>query len=325
MNRKVFQGALVSLLCILFTGGLSACQAKEPETITVGVVNFVEALFPVFEGFKEGMEGLGYMEGEEITYIYREATTQAELGPIAQEFVESNVNLILSISTPATIAAKEATAETGIPVVFAPVTDPVDAGLAESLSHPGGNLTGVTNLGSESRRLEWLSKLAPGIKNIYVPYNSKDRSAAAALVTAQEAASELGLVLITREATDNDQMKAAIDETPEDVDAIFMLPEGLAINNIQGFVTTAIKRKLPLSGPTTAQVEAGALVSYGLDLFSAGQQAARLADQILRGTDPAVLPIEEAEFHLALNLKTAEAIGLEIPEPLLNQANKIYR
>jgi putative ABC transport system substrate-binding protein len=103
-----------------------------------------------------------------------------------------------------------------------------------------------------------------------------------------------------------------------------MLPEGLAIEHIQEFVTTAIERKLPLAGPTTTQVKEGALLSYGLDLSSAGEQAARLADQILRGTDPAVLPIEEAEFYLAINLETAAAIGLEIPEPILNQADEIF-
>jgi putative ABC transport system substrate-binding protein len=119
-------------------------------------------------------------------------------------------------------------------------------------------------------------------------------------------------------------MKAAIAATPTDVDAIFMLPEGLAVNNTQEFVRTSIERGLPLSGPTTTQVGEGALVSYGLDLFAAGQQAARLADQILRGTDPAVLPIEEAEFYLAINLETAEAIGLKIPDSILNLADEIF-
>jgi putative ABC transport system substrate-binding protein len=131
--------------------------------------------------------------------------------------------------------------------------------------------------------------------------------------------------LITREASDDEQMTAAINEMPVDADAVFMLPEGLAINHIQEFVNTTINRQLPLSGPTTTQVEAGALVSYGLDLFSAGEQAARLADQIIRGIDPAVLPIEEAEFNLAINLNTAEAIGLKIDPDILNQADEIFR
>jgi putative ABC transport system substrate-binding protein len=325
MNTRVFSKSVLVVLCTFLTYGLNACQVTEPEKITVGVVNFVVALQPVFEGFKQGMAELGYSEGENIIYIYREATNQNELNPIANEFVASKVDLILSISTPATIAAKEATGETRIPVVFAPVTDPVSAGLAESLSNPGGNLTGITNLGSESRRLEWLLKLAPETKEIYIPYNPKDPSAAAALVTARSAALELGVDLVTREASDDEQMTAAINEMPVDADAVFMLPEGLAINHIQEFVNTTINRQLPLSGPTTTQVEAGALVSYGLDLFSAGEQAARLADQIIRGIDPAVLPIEEAEFNLAINLNTAEAIGLKIDPDILNQADEIFR
>jgi putative tryptophan/tyrosine transport system substrate-binding protein len=313
------------IFCILFAWGFSACQPKQPEMITVGVVNFVKALEPALDGFKAGMTGLGYIEGEDIVYLYEgEAATQELLEKIAMGFVEDQVDIILSISTPATLAAQRATTGTNIPVVFVPVTDPVSTGMVESLSNPGGNLTGVTNAGSESRRLEWLTKLAPGIETIYIPHNSNDASATSALQTAQEAALKLGVELVPQEATDDEQMENAVHAIPDNADAIFMLPDSLAIRFLPDLVANAIERRLPLSAPTSAQVQNGALISYGLDLFESGKQAGRLADQILRGTAPAVLPVEEAIFFLAINLDTARALELTIPEEIIRQADLIY-
>ena len=322
-NTRRFVKQIVLYLFIGF--GLFACQPKE-RMITVGVVNFSKALEPTLDGFQARMTELGYIEGENITYLYDgPGRTQEELNQIAVQFVEAKVDLILSISTPASQAARDATVENKIPVIFAPVTNPESAGLVSSLSQPGDNMTGVTNLSAENLRLAWLIKINPDIKKVYIVYNSNDASANNALETALKAAQELNVELILREATNSEQIHTALNEIPEDIHAIFMLPDGLAISNIEAFVKTAIERQLPLCGPTTTQVKDGALISYGLDVYSAGEQAARLADQILNGIDPAVLPVEEAKFFLAINLQTADLIGLNIPDEILNQADIIER
>jgi putative ABC transport system substrate-binding protein len=327
MNRKYDRLLMWVLFAILFAIGLSACTQK--ESIRVGVVSAGLGLDDVYEGFKVGMADLGYAEDENITYSYPNlgATTveEEEREQIASDFVDSGVDLLLSMGTAASVSAKKATDGTELPVVFAPVTDPVDAKLVVDLSSPGGNLTGVTNGGSESRRLEWLLDLYPGtIKEIYVVYNSADSSALVALETAEETAAKLGVSLITEPVTTDEEMTEAIRQTPDEADAIFMLPEVMAVSHTADFVALALERKLPLAGPTTTQVEDGALVSYGLNLFEAGKQAARLADQILRGADPGTLPVEEAEFQLAINLDTAAAIELDIPDEIINQANMTF-
>ncbi|HJS28289.1 MAG TPA: ABC transporter substrate-binding protein [Anaerolineales bacterium] len=327
MNRKYDRLLMGVFLAVLFALGLSSC---EPEETRIGVVSAGLGLDDVYEGFKVGMVDLGYVEDENITYSYPNlgdtSVEEEEREQIASELIESGVDLLLSMGTAATISAKNATDGTELPVVFAPVTDPVDAKLMEDPSSPGGNLTGVTNGGSESRRLEWLRDLSPEtIKEIYVVYNSDDQSALVALATAEETAAKLGVSLITEPVTSDEAMVEAILQTPEEADAIFMLPEVMAVSHTADFVALALERKLPLAGPTTTQVEDGALVSYGLNLFEAGKQAARLADQILRGADPGTLPVEEAEFQLAINLDTAAAIGLDIPDEIINQANQVFR
>ncbi len=325
MKPNIRQLILLIVLCAPSVLGLVACRAEE-EMINIGVVNFLPAMEPVLAGFKENMTALGYVEGENITYLYDGPTVdQAELANVAANLVEANVDMILAFSTPAALAAQKAAAETEIPVVFAPVTDPVGTGLVAKISEPGGNVTGISNGRSEMRRLEWFLELVPDVKRIYVPYNSIDPSAQAALQAAQTAAVELDVELIPQPGTDSAEMLEAINSIPDDVDAVYMLPDVLAISLMDQLVASTIERRLPLSGPTADQVAEGALISFGIDFHSVGVQAARLADQILRGSDPAVLPVEEGEFFLVINLKTAEAIGLEIDDTILQQANRIIR
>jgi putative ABC transport system substrate-binding protein len=307
---------------------LTACGRTQPqETYTIGVVNPSLLQETTVEGFKEGMAELGYIEGENVTYLYEGATDSIDgLDLVAQGLVEADVDLILSITTPATQAVQRATAGTDIPVVFVPVTDPVGAGLMDSLRHPGGNITGVTGGAQEGRQLEWLIRVVPTIEQVYVPYNPEDRSAVLALETVREAAKILGVEIIAREASTPEQATAAFENIPEDADAIFFLPDSLINARIDDWIEMAIELGLPTSAPNLAAVEGGHLTTYGIDLAAAArQEAARLADQILQGIPPADLPVETAEFYSAINLKTAEAIGVDISDEVLLQADIIIR
>ena len=310
---------LVSLL-------LTACGDR-PKTYTVGVINPSSYQEKTLEGFKEGMTEFGYIEGENITYIYEGTTADLDrLDAVAQGLVEANVNLIFSMTTPATLAAQQATAGTDIPVVFIPVTDPVGAGLVKSLKQPGGNITGVTFSAQEGRRLEWLVQIAPTVTEIYIPYNPEDRSAVLAMEMASAAAEKLNVGVIKRQVGSSEEVATAFENIPNEADAIFFLPDTVVSARIGDWLEMAIELKLPTSGPEPTGVEYGHLTAYGIDIAaSAKQQAARLADQILRGTKPSDLPIEMAEFFLAINLKTAEAIGLDIPDEVLLEADIIIR
>jgi putative ABC transport system substrate-binding protein len=318
---------IIFVWIIVLSLPLTACgRTRSQETYTIGVINTVPDLDDTFGGFKEGMTESGYIEGENITYLYEGASSDLDrLDSVAQGLVGADVDLILSITTPATQAAQRATAGTDIPVVFVPVTDPVGAGLVDSLGHPGGNITGVTFGAQEGRRLEWLIQVVPTIEQIYAPYNPGDRSAVLALKTASEAAAILDVELITCEVSTPEQVAAAFENIPEEADAIFFLPDSLVSTRMPDHVETAIRLQLPTSGANIEAVKNGALASYGMEQRSSGEKAARLADQILQGIKPADLPVETAEFYSAINLKTAEAIGVDISDEVLLQADIIIR
>jgi putative tryptophan/tyrosine transport system substrate-binding protein len=317
----------VYFLASFITGFLTACASPSPTpapVITIGVINLSPQLEPVLDGFKTGLAALGYSN---VKYIYDgPAPDIPGLDPIAERLVAANVDLILAISTPASQAAYRATLNNPVPIVFGPVTDPIAAKVVTNLNFPGGNITGVRlGLESEEQRLNLLVQLVPGVQRIFVPYNSTDQSANSSVMAAQRAAEELGVELILFEALDDDQITLAVESIPYDVQAIFLPQDSRVAARIDDFAAAAIARKLPLSTPTDGQVERGALISYSFRLTVLGEQQARLADQILQGTNPGDLPVEIAEFFLTLNLKTAEAIGLVIPDQVLRAADQIIR
>ena len=323
MKGKARHLGLFLLLATLFCG---CTGAPKPENYTIGVILFAPTLEPTYTGFKQGMTDLGYVEGENVTYLYGGPTDSIDqLDGVAQDLVKANVDLILSISTPATQAAKKATAENHIPVVFVPLTDPVGAGLVVSLTQPGGNITGVTFGLQEVRRLEWLQKLVPDVKRVFIIYNPNEGNANLALKMVTETAPGLGLEIIAREAPTPDDVTAALANLPDDIDALYLLPDSQTESQWAEILAAANARNLPTSVANVGRVNDGALYTYAMKLDLGGRQAAGLADQILQGVLPADLPVEMTEFFLALNLKEAQTIGLAIPDEILSQADTIIR
>lgn len=324
-HRRIFIGLSLGII-ILFA--LVGCRAKNAaaKPIVIGVINLSPQLEPIWLGFQTGLTALGYDEAQ-VTYVYAGPSPNIEaLDGLAQDLVAAEVDLILSISTPATQAAHRATLDTEISVIFAPVTDPVAAGVVNNTSQPGGNVTGIA-LGtlSEGQRLQWLLRLAPNIQRIYLPYNINDASAVASVNAVLAAADLLGVTVITQEVNIEAEIETVIATIPEDVQAIFLAQDSLVAAHIVEFAAAAIAHQLPLCSPTDGQVEQGALVSYSFRLNEIGQQAARLADQIFTGIPAADLPIETAEFFLTINLKTAEAIHLTISDDILRTADRVIR
>jgi putative tryptophan/tyrosine transport system substrate-binding protein len=326
MGGKTKRSAIL-IWVVLLTMALAACDNEKKTTYSVGVINVTPTLDQTLAGFKKGMTELGYTEGKKIRYLYDEPTKDmSKLSAAVQTLVAAKVDLILSITTPATLAAKQATAGIGLPVVFAVVTDPVGAGIVDSLQHPEGHITGVAFGIAEARRLEWLVRIAPQIKQIYVPFNPKDRSPVLALKMVRAAAAKLGVKLITREVHDSETLNNAVLNIPAEADAVFHLPDSLIGTRLSDLVTTANQRGLSTSAANIMDVNRyHMLTSFGLDQHLIGKQAARLADQILKGGKPADLPVEMAEFYLAINLKVAKTIGLTIPDEILRQADIIIR
>lgn len=324
-NLKTYHPVLLIGILLFALGGLLTACGSGQKTYTIGVINLAPPLDAALDGFKAGMAERGYIESENVTYIYEGATGSVDaLDATAQRLVERDVDLILSITTPATQAAQRATAETDIPVVFVPVTDPVAAGLVQSLRRPGGNITGIMTGGTEGARLQWQLKIAPNVEKVYIPYNP-DGSSTSSLAATEAAAEQLNVELVTQVATNPDEVAAAIEAIPEDADAIFILNDGFIETQIDKFIEAALERDIPISASSLLHVSAGVLFAYGHRHEVNGQAAAGLAAQILEGVEPADLPVETAETFLSINLKSAEAIGLDIPDSILRQADTVIR
>lgn len=331
---KKIQAILLILIASLTASLLTACnttpnsdtQNVETEVSTVGIVNIAAILDPVVDGLKVGMSEFEYVEGTNINYIYNGPVSRDDLNKEIQSLIDQDVDIIVSLTTPATIAAKEMTQENQVPVVFVPVNDPVGTGIVSDLTNPGGNITGIISGASETRRLEWLLTIAPDSKRIYYPYNPDDPSPVGTLETlSTDVAPQLGVELVPFEVSTVELLQDAIHNIPDDVDAIYLPSDSRVGSALSDWVAVAEERKLPMSASSQAHVDAGVLCSYSYSPYEAGRQAARLVDQILHGVDAGTLPVETAEPLFSINLVAANAIELEIPDDVLGQANIIVR
>ncbi|MDO8958529.1 MAG: ABC transporter substrate-binding protein, partial [Rhodocyclaceae bacterium] len=237
-----------------------------------------------------------------------------------------NPDLFLVSSTPATQAVKRLTeANRKPPVVFAPVNDPLGAGIVADLRHPGGHITGIRLPLGDDLRLQWLVRIAPQVKRVFLPYTADDKSALTSVQQATEAAARLGLELVKHPIPAGSTVSAAIAAMPANVGAIFLPRDSRVEAAIAEFVAVAEARRLPITAPSRMQVEAGALFSYGFVHDDIGRQAARLADQILKGIPAGDLPVEMAESSLSINLVTARKLGIFIPDNILLHAEHVIR
>lgn len=317
--------ALISSLAVL---GLSACAEDDAasKVSTIGILHPGKVDMETARGFKEEMAALGYVEGQNMRYVHDGPAGRGEgLVQALDKMQAEKVDLIFSASTPATKAAQKATHQSRTPVVFGPVNDPIRAGLMTDLQKPGGNITGVTLPRSAGLRLEWLAKTAPGVRRILAIYNGNDPSAAATLAQAAAALGKLEVTLQHAPVINDEEISATLADVPADIDALFLARDSMLTSRIEDVVATSLRLGLPLSVPGYIQVRAGALTSYGFYHYEVGRNAARLADQILRGAPPGSLPVETAESFLFFNQKTAARIGLEIPVDLLRQAKEVIR
>ncbi len=314
---------LPALLFCLLPLLLAGCSSPSPpeKHYTVGVLNYSKAAEKALAGFKGGMTKLGYREGENITYLYAgHIPDQEKLRDEARELLQKNVDLLYTISTPATFIAKEMTTNNPVPVVFGPVSNPVESGIVGDLKSPERNITGVTFKYQEPKRLQLLHEIAPAARRIAFPFNPDDPSPQFNLQEITAISRELGVTLVPCPLRNNQEIDAFLAALPVDIDAIYMPTDAFMATRSRDFIAKALEKKLPLTTPIREGVQAGALFSYGMSLQELGGQAARLADQLLRGISPRDLPVEIAEFETAVNLSTAEAIGIDLPDSLLRRA-----
>ncbi len=282
---------------------------------------------PYMRGFVQALRDLGYMEGRNLVLERRSAGARFEGAPeIIAELVRLKVDVIVTGGNPVARAAKEVT--TSIPIVMATSSDPVEAGLVASLARSGANVTGLTlDTGPEinGKRLELLKEAVPNISRVAVIGSKEDWESPKGKNT-QAAARALGLTLLLAEHKANDYAPAFALVTRERADAIFASLSGPNYANRRFIIEFAAKRHLPASYAFRESVEDGGLMSYGPSVVDMFRRAAYYVDKILKGAKAADLPVEQpTRFELVINLKTAKALGLKVPQSVLIRADEVIQ
>jgi putative tryptophan/tyrosine transport system substrate-binding protein len=275
--------------------------------------------------FKEAMQALGYSEAElSIESRYAEGDTQ-RLAGLASELVRASPEIIVTGSAAAAVAAKQATSS--IPIVTIFTADPVGSGLAASLARPGGNLTGLSNIMEDTagKELELLKAAAPTSTRIAILTNPGNPAHPKELQGAREAAATLGADLIPVEVRVPGEIENAFGAIKAaGADALVVLADPLFTAQAKPIAEFAVKQKLPAIYGLREHVMAGGLMSYGPDLKDSYRRAALYVDKIFKGAKPADLPIEQpTKVELVINMKTAKALGLTVPQPLLARADEV--
>jgi putative ABC transport system substrate-binding protein len=272
----------------------------------------------------QGLRDLGYVEGQNLVFEWRYSEGKAERLPsLAAELARLNVDLIVAISTPAALAAKHATQT--IPIVMVYVADPVATGLVASLARPGGNLTGGSDMATElsAKRLELLKEAVPTLSRVAVLWNAADPGMVLRFREIEAAAQSLGVTLQSLAVRGPNDFEAAfasiVQERPE---ALFVVAEVLTLTHRCRVLDFAATHRLPAMYEFGVFVQDGGFMAYGPKLADTFQRSAYHVDRILQGAKPANLPVEQPmRFELAINPKTAKALGLTIPPALLVQAD----
>ena len=322
--RRRLSWLAIALLLWISPSLAEAQEARRPWRI--GVLNAAwAASHPTVEGLKAGLKDLGLQDGRDVTFDIRFTEGKLSTMPAAAAaLVQGGVDLIFTSQEAATQAAKNATPS--VPIVFTLVGDPVAAQIVHTLARPGGNVTGVSTLQTElvAKRLEVLKTLTPAARRVWLIYDGIDLSTAPMTARALDAAKRMNLELIPKGVVDANELKTALRDVRRG-DSL-LAPDSSNPDLAVAIIERSLALRLPAVFGTALWVGYGGLISYGPDYYAQGVQAATLVAKILHGARPQDLAVEGAEkIDLAVNLKTAELLGLTVPRKILLRADAFRR
>jgi len=324
MNRREF---IVWIGCAAASVPLAAQaqQAAKPPTIGFLGPTAPSADAKRMSAFVQRLQDHGWTEGRNFAIEYRWAEGRIEqFAPLAAELVRLNVTVILTYGTATALAAKRATAS--IPIVFTVVGDPVGTGLVASLARPGGNVTGTSTQHQDTvgKRVQLLREFVPAMRRLAVLTNIDNPANLEEKKEVQQVADKLGFELVPVDIRRAEDLAPAITGLKGRAQALYAIADALFANNRERINRLALDAQLPTVHGFGEMVEAGGLISYGPDYLDLFRRAADQVDQILRSAKPADMPVEQpTKFELIVNLKTAKALGLDVPPTLLATANEV--
>jgi putative ABC transport system substrate-binding protein len=280
---------------------------------------------PWVAAFVQRLRELGWIEGRTVAMEIRWAEGRGErYSEIAAEFVQLKVDAILAIGTPATLAAKRTTSV--VPIVFVAVNDPVALGVVANLARPGGNVTGLSNQQHDvaGKRLELLREVVPGLRRLAILGNPTNTGGALEMKDVQTLADAIGLESVMLQIQKAEEIGPALESLKNRADALYFASDPLFNSNRIRINTLLLGLRLPTVYAFREYIEAGGLMSYGANFSALFWRGAELVDKILHGVKPADIPVEQpTKFDLVINLTTAKALGLTIPDSLLARANEV--
>jgi putative ABC transport system substrate-binding protein len=325
VDRRAFLGTLAG-------GLLAAPFAAETQqagrVYRIGVVLQGGPYFADIDGLRDGLKELGLVEGRHFVLDLRDTKSDLSLvESAARTLEEQKVDLIYSITTSVTLAARRATKS--VPIVFYTGTDPVAVGLVESFRKPGGRLTGVYGRFTEltAKRLELLKDMMPRLRRVVIFYSPDNPAAQISMRIARDAAGRLQVKLVERPVDSVEALRAGLRALrPGEADAFIYASDAMIVSQEELFLDTSRTKKLPTMLSYQGNVSKGALASYGENRFTLGRLAAQYIQRVLLGANPADLPIEQIDkLHFVVNLKTAKALGLTIPPSVLARADEVVQ
>jgi putative ABC transport system substrate-binding protein len=326
--RKAGVLSILLVVVLLAVAVIAQAQQGKKAPQTIGFPQGGATPASLVDAFRQGLRELGYVEGQNILIQYRRAEGNLDQIPaLVAELIQLKVDVIFTANTPAALAAKKATLS--IPIVIVAASDPVEAGLVDSLARPGGNVTGLTRFTSElsGKRLELLKEAFPRISLVAVLWNPEARGPSLAFKETQVAAQALGVQLQSLEVRGpNDFDKAFSTIAKKRAGALMVLGDAVTILQRARILEVAAKSRLPGMYDRPDDVNEGGLMFYGVNEPDLFRRAATYIDKILKGTKPADLPVEQPmKFEFIVNLKAAKQIGLTMPQSVLYRADKVIK
>jgi ABC-type uncharacterized transport system substrate-binding protein len=323
IERRKF---LATLGGAALTWPLAARAQQAGKLLTIGFMGATPSVESQrVAAFVQRLRELGWVDGRNLAIEYRWAEGRPErVSEIAAEFVRIRVDVIVTVATPATLAAKQATAV--IPIVGAPLSDPAGTGLVASLARPGSNVTGLANQVSDTvgKKLEFLREVVPDLRRLAIVANVGNPASVLEMDEAQATARTLGLEVTTSKIRRAEDIAPAFEALKDRADALYIGPDPLMNTNRTRINILAVGARLPTMHGAREYVEAGGLMSYGSNTPDLFRRAAEYVDKILRGAKPADIPVEQPrKFDLVINLTTAKALGLDVPPTLLARADEV--
>ncbi|HEY8185744.1 MAG TPA: ABC transporter substrate-binding protein [Pyrinomonadaceae bacterium] len=327
MSGKIFVWLLATVLLTI----VSSAEAQQPKKVPrVGVLRQSSAhvLWTQLEAFRQGLRDLGYVERKNIAIEYRYAEGELDRLPgLADELARMKVDVIVVSSTPAVLAARNATKE--IPIVFHTIGDPVASGVVASLARPGGNITGLTMGGAElyGKRLELLKETIPKLSRAAILWNPTRTGIKQNVDETQTAARVLKLQVQSLKIRNPEDIDPAFESAIRSKTGAILITQSPPITTYpKRIIDVAAKQRLPVMYPQGQWPDMGGLMSYGANVDDSYRYLASYVDKILKGSKPAELPVERSKkLELVINLKTAKQIGLTIPPHVLARADKVIK